>query len=79
MAQCLDCGETAPAERHRLLERLSIMNSIENLRTFPCISALEASGRIALHGAWFDIALGELHVLDQSTGTWERLESRDAA
>ncbi|MBV5264690.1 carbonic anhydrase [Pinisolibacter aquiterrae] len=79
VAQCLECGETAPAERHRLLERLSIVNSIENLRTFPCISALEASGRIALHGAWFDIALGELHVLDQSTGMWERLESRDVA
>lgn len=75
VAECLECGETAPAERHRLLERLSIMNSIDNLRTFPCISALEAAGRVALHGAWFDIALGELHVLDETTGQWNSLET----
>ena len=37
--------------------------SIVNLRTFPWIRSRERAGTVALHGAWFDIALGELHEL----------------
>ncbi len=39
-----------------------------NLRTFPCIQILEGKGRIALHGAYFDIGTGMLEVLDRETG-----------
>jgi carbonic anhydrase len=56
-----------PAERQTALERVSIRNSIENLRTFPDIKALEDAGEIALHGAWFDISTGELWVMDAET------------
>ena len=53
-------------ERQTLLERLSIRNSIQNLRTFPYVRNLEAEGKLALHGAWFDISAGELWVMDES-------------
>ncbi|MBD9448824.1 MULTISPECIES: carbonic anhydrase [unclassified Rhizobium] len=56
-----------PSERQTALERVSIRNSIENLRTFPNIKALEEEGKIALHGAWFDISTGELWVMDSET------------
>ncbi|WP_028747248.1 carbonic anhydrase [Rhizobium mesoamericanum] len=56
-----------PAERQTALERVSIRNSIENLRTFPEIKVLEDAGKIALHGAWFDISTGELWVMDAET------------
>ncbi|MBZ9792691.1 carbonic anhydrase [Rhizobium sp. 3T7] len=56
-----------PGERQTALERVSIRNSIENLRTFPDIKALEDAGKIALHGAWFDISTGELWVMDAET------------
>ncbi|MCE1235539.1 MAG: carbonic anhydrase [Hyphomicrobiales bacterium] len=79
VAECLGCGDAEPAERHRRLERLSVANSLANLRTFPCISALEQTGRLALWGAWFDIALGELHVLDETTGDWDRLTGTEPA
>ena len=39
--------------------------------------ALEAAGRIRLHGAWFDIAVGELHVYDEETAGWTRLDTPD--
>lgn len=78
-AECLECGDLDSAERHHRLEHLSIANSLANLRTFPCIAALERAGRVELHGVWFDIALGELHVLDEATGTWARLTTPDAA
>jgi carbonic anhydrase len=55
-----------PNERQTVLERLSIRNSINNLRTFPYIKALEADGKLTIHGAWFDISTGELWVTDEA-------------
>jgi carbonic anhydrase len=52
-----------PARRRRALEHLTVEQSVVNLRTFPWIRSREAAGSLALHGAWFDIALGELHAL----------------
>ena len=54
------------AERQTAMERISIRNSIRNLRTFPYVAALEAEGKIALHGAWFDISGGELWIMGES-------------
>jgi carbonic anhydrase len=53
------------AERQTALERISIRNSIRNLRTFPYVSSLEAEGRLAIHGAWFDISTGELWIMNK--------------
>ena len=59
-------------ERQRAMERISIRNSIGNLRTFPYVAELEAQGKLAVHGAWFDIATGELWVMDGDTGDFVR-------
>lgn len=61
-------------ERQTALERLSIRNSIKNLRTFPYVRALEADNKLAVHGAWFDISSGELWVMDDGTGDFVRPE-----
>ena len=60
--------EMDPAESQTLMERVSIRQSIANLRTFPWVASLEQQGQLALHGAWFDIASGELWILDPETG-----------
>jgi len=54
------------AERQTLAERVSVAQSLENLRSFPIIATAEKAGQLALHGAWFDIQDGELWLLDQS-------------
>ena len=59
-------------ERQTMLERLSIRNSIHNLRTFPYVAALEAEGQLAVHGAWFDISTGELWLMDPESGDFAR-------
>jgi carbonic anhydrase len=59
-------------ERQRALERVSIRNSIANLRTFPCVQILEQRGKLNLHGAWFDISTGELWIMDAKTGDFGR-------
>lgn len=61
-------------ERQTALERISIRNSIANLRTFPCVKILEDKGKLQLHGAWFDISSGELWVMDPNSGDFSRPE-----
>ena len=59
--------QTRPhAEKQRALEKEGVKTAIKNLRTFPFISQLEDKGRLALHGAYFDIATGTLSVLNHS-------------
>jgi carbonic anhydrase len=55
-------------ERQAALEQEGIKNSIRNLRTFPFVADAENRGRLALHGAYFDIATGTLSVLNHSRG-----------
>ncbi|MGG6894677.1 MULTISPECIES: carbonic anhydrase [Rhizobium] len=54
-------------ERQTALERISIRNSLDNLRSFPEIKAREEEGKLRLHGAWFDISTGELWIMDPDT------------
>jgi carbonic anhydrase len=60
------------SERQTALERVSIRNSINNLRTFPCVRILEEKGKLQIHGAWFDISAGELWIMDSNTGDFFR-------
>lgn len=59
-------GLLTPTERQTAMERISIRNSIGNLRTFPYVASLESEGKLAVHGAWFDISSGELWIMDDS-------------
>jgi len=61
-------------ERQTALERVSIRNSIANLKTFPCVKILEERGKLNIHGAWFDISNGELWIMNRETRDFERLE-----
>lgn len=61
------------SERQTAMERISVRNSLTNLRTFPCVDVLEKKGRLTLYGAWFDISSGELWVMNDA-GDFERPE-----
>ena len=61
--------DAALHERH--IERASIKHSIANLRTFPWIRMKETRKELSLHGSWFDVSMGELHVYDESNVAWE--------
>ena len=47
------------------LELETVRVSISNLRTFPCIPEREADGTLKLRGAYFAIADGVLHLMDE--------------
>lgn len=55
------------SERVSALEREGIKSSIRNLRTFPFVKDLEDKGKLSLHGVHFEIATGQLSVLNQVT------------
>jgi carbonic anhydrase len=55
-------------EALRALELETVRVSLKNLRTFPPIQEREAAGKLALHGAYFAIADGRLHLLDEASG-----------
>jgi carbonic anhydrase len=66
----ISSSELSSAEKQTELERRSILYSLENLRTFPCVKILEDQNRLALHAAWFDIADGDLWVMDPDKGSF---------
>lgn len=56
---------TGPEAVHAL-ELETVRVSLANLRTFPCVRKREAAGTLALHGAYFAIGDGVLHVADDN-------------
>lgn len=53
------------------MEHEGVKVSLGNLRTFPWVREREEQGRLALHGAFFAISDGVLHLLDEASGRFE--------
>lgn len=56
-------ARTGAEERQRCCEHEVVKVSLENAMTFPWVAERVHSGKLALHGAWFDIRIGELMLL----------------
>ncbi|MEH6791902.1 carbonic anhydrase [Parasphingorhabdus sp.] len=69
-----DHGDLSGPAAQLAMEHEGVRTSLANLRTFPCIQEKEASGSIRLIGAWFAIAEGRLHVLDEATDAFSVVE-----
>jgi carbonic anhydrase len=61
----------SPADPQKELELEAIKVSLRNLRTFPFIAERESQNMLKLHGAYFGIADGVLHVLDERSGSFD--------
>lgn len=59
---------TEGREAERAMEQAAVKVSLENLRSFPNIREKEQAGELYLHGAFFAISDGVLHLLDQDSG-----------
>ncbi len=62
------------ADPQRVLELEAIRVSLKNLRSFPFIAELEQAGELKLHGAFFGIADGDLHVLNEANDQFDSTE-----
>jgi carbonic anhydrase len=61
------------------LEQANVANSLDNLKTFPRLREQVASGQIAIHGAYFGVATGELSIRDEATGEFVPVMAGEAA
>ena len=50
------------------LEQANVANSLDNLMTFPRLRKLIERGQVAIHGAYFGVATGQLSVRVDETG-----------
>ena len=62
-----------PGPTQHIAERNSIINSINNLMTFPWISKLVLNKNLELHGWWFDLENSSLWDLNHKNKSFERL------
>jgi carbonic anhydrase len=49
------------------LEQASLVKTLDNLMTFPCVRILVERGKLQLHAAYFGVATGGLSVLDRGS------------
>ncbi len=74
LEQFVECDDGHSAHQHETkVERANVEHSLANLRTFPWVRDRVQRNELSVHGTWFDIGLGELHVLDDSDGSWSML------
>ncbi|HKX78761.1 MAG TPA: carbonic anhydrase [Novosphingobium sp.] len=59
---------TQGRDAERAMEQAAVRVSLENLMTFPCIRRKTRDGELRLRGAFFAIADGLLHLMDDATG-----------
>ena len=63
------------ADYRARLEQANIVNSLDNLMTFPRLAKLIEKEKIGVHGAYFGVATGELSVLDRASGEFRWVRS----
>ncbi len=57
--------------RERMMEHVAIAHSLGNLMTFPFVRDAVDAKTLQLHGGYFDIATGQLQVLDAASDRFE--------
>jgi carbonic anhydrase len=61
------------------LEQANVANGLDNLKTFPRLRKLIETGQVAIHGAYFGVATGELSIRDETTGAFVPVVAGDFA
>jgi len=72
-------GELSSTDYLTRLERANVVNSLDNLLTFPRLRKQIESGEVATHGAYFGVATGKLSVRDETTGEFVQIAAADHA
>ena len=61
------------------LEQASMIKTLDNLMTFPCVRILVERGKLQLHAAYFGVATGGLSVLDPKSGAFVQVAQAEHA
>ena len=69
----------SPADYLTRLEQANVVNSLDNLMTFPRLRKLIERSEVAVHGAYFGVSNCQLSVRDQTTGKFIQIAADDYA
>lgn len=60
------------------LSQVNVLQQLDHLRTYSFVREREESGRVHLHGWWFDVGTGETHIYDEERGGFVLLDEEEA-
>jgi carbonic anhydrase len=72
-------GALSQADYLTRLEQANVVNSLENLMTFPRLRSLIERGQVVVHGAYFGVATGQLSVREPANGQFAQVAADDYA
>jgi len=63
-------AQASLADKIILCEQHALINSLNNLQSFPWIQQRVRSGKLSLHAWYFNLATGVIHMYDQQKDSW---------
>ena len=58
----------AALARHNQLSQLNVLTQIENLKSYPMVQQRVNTGKLRLHGWWFELRNAEVYAYEESLG-----------
>jgi carbonic anhydrase len=56
-----------PSDPHNLLSHINVIQQLEHLKTYPEVKSRIDSGKLSIHGWWFDLATADVSEYDEKT------------
>ncbi|MCX5921778.1 MAG: carbonic anhydrase [Candidatus Dependentiae bacterium] len=66
-------GSESLKTKTTLCEQYTLVNSLNNLKTFPWIQKRIKEGKLQIHAWYFDLATGTIHMYNQQKKNWSSL------
>ncbi len=63
---------------HNQLSQLNVLQQLDHLRTYPCVSKAIDAGQLQLHGWWFDIANAEVYAWEPPMEKYVLIDRQEA-
>jgi len=65
-------------EKHNELSQLNVLQQMGHLRTYPSVQERLQTGRLRIHGWWFDIAKADVYAFEDSVHQFVLIDDEEA-
>lgn len=66
------------AQRANDLSQLNVLQQLEHLRSYPHVAERERSGKLKLHGWWFELLTASVHCYEPAQGRFVLIDEAEA-
>lgn len=71
-------GAEEESTRHNRLSQLNVLQQIENLMSYPFVKERVESGKLKLHGWWFELTTANVYAYDDSVKKFVLIDEKSA-